>query len=228
MKKRAIVIIHGFGGNEEEILYLHKQLESKKVASFWIRLTGHDGVKKNFSKATYKQWIVDVEKKIDTLEQEYERITCIGFSMGGLLAIQVADRKSVDQLILCNTPIYLYNLKTIAKDLLTGIIYQNKALLAYYFDSTTETPISACLEFLYLLYQTKKKLKKKIHWKKKKQMLVLQNKNDETSYYKSAYYIAKHCNASVTVKIYEGGRHQLFLGNNKELVVSDIEKFINK
>lgn len=226
MKKRAVLIIHGFGGNEEEILYLHKCLKAENVASFWIRLTGHDGNKKNFSKATYKHWIADVERKLNELEQEYEMITCIGFSMGGLLTIQVANRQSVDQLILCNTPIYLYNLSVISKDILMGIIHQNKELLAYYFDSTTEISINACREFLYLLHHTKKKLKKKIHWKNKKKILILQNRTDETTYYKSAYYLAKHNNAQVTLKLYEGGRHQLFLGKNKEFVVTDIKKFI--
>ena len=228
MKKRAVLIIHGFGGNEEEILYLHKHLKAENVASFWIRLTGHDGNRKNFSKVTYKHWLADVEKKLEELEQEYEMITCIGFSMGGLLTIQVADRPSVDQLVLCNTPIYLYNLKVITKDVLIGIKDKNKELLAYYFDSATETPINACLEFLSLLYRTKKKLKKKIKWKNKKKILILQNRNDETTYYKSAYYLAKHCNTQVTLKLYEGGNHQLFLGENKESVVADIEKFIFK
>lgn len=226
MKKRAVLIIHGFGGNEEEILYLHKHLEAENVASFWIRLTGHDGDKKSFSKATYQHWIADVERKLAELEQEYEAITCIGFSMGGLLTIQVADRQSVDQLILCNTPIYLYNLNVITKDVVAGVVYKKEELLEYYFDSATETSINACLEFLSLLYRTKKKLKKKIQWKNKKKILVLQNRTDETTYYKSAYYLAKHSNAQVTLKLYEGGRHQLFLGENKELVVADIETFI--
>ena len=226
MKKRAVVIIHGFGGNEKEIIYLHKHLIAQGIASFCICLTGHGRDQDRFATSTYRQWISDVKRKLDELEQIYEVITCIGFSMGGLLTLQTANRKSVDQLILCSTPIYLYNIRVITKDIVTGFINYDKKLLNYYFSSTNEIPITACLEFLYLLQRTKKQLKKQKQWKDKKKILILQNKNDETAYYKSAYYLAKHIEGQVTLRMYENGRHQLFLGANKEWIVENIHEFI--
>lgn len=226
MGKRAILIIHGFGGNEEEIMYLHEYLEQNNLDSFWIRLTGHDGNKKNLSKATASQWINDVENKLNELEQNYTQITCIGFSMGGLLTIQVSDRESVDQLILCSTPIYLYNANIIMQDIMLGYIDKNQETLDYYFSSTQATPIRSCLQFLSLLKKTKRKLKKEASGPTNKKMLIIQNRQDETTYYKSAYYLAKVSNAKVSLRMYEKGRHQLFLGENKRRAVKDIKEFI--
>ncbi|MEI5995441.1 alpha/beta hydrolase [Candidatus Enterococcus mansonii] len=228
MRKRAILIIHGFGGNEKEILYLHEYLKKNNLASFWIRLTGHDGNKQNFSKATADQWIADVTSKLNELEKTYTAITCIGFSMGGLLAIQLSQRKSVDQLILCSTPIYLYNAKVIIQDIIEGVLYKKQEQLAYYFRSAQTTSIRSCFQFLSLLQKTKKKLKNNTQFLSDKKILILQNRKDETTHFKSAYYLAKAGSTNVTLKMYENGRHQLFLGENKNMAVEDIKKFIFK
>ncbi|MBO0439459.1 alpha/beta hydrolase [Candidatus Enterococcus ikei] len=226
MKKRAILIIHGFGGNEKEILYLHNHLKQSNLDSFWIQLTGHDGIKENFSKATSDQWLADVERKLDELEQEYLHITCIGFSMGGLLTILASEREAVDQLVLCSTPIYLYNAKVIMQDIVQGLFFNKQETLDYYFSSAKTVSIRSCVHFLSVLQRTKKKLNRTIQMKANKKMLILQNRQDETTYYKSAYYLAKATKAQVSVKIYENGRHQLFLGENRTIAVEDIKKFI--
>jgi len=226
MKKRAILIIHGFGGNEKEILYLHDYLKQNNLDSFWIQLTGHDGNKENFSKATSNQWLADVEQKLDELEQTYTQITCVGFSMGGLLTIQASERASIDQLVLCSTPIYLYNANVISQDLIKGFVFKKQEKLDYYFDSAKSISIHSCVQFLSLLQKTKKKIKKEHPSELKKKVLILQNRQDETTHYKSAYYLAKNINAQVALKIYENGRHQLFLGGNKERAVEDIKEFI--
>ncbi|MGX7148973.1 alpha/beta hydrolase [Enterococcus ureasiticus] len=226
MEKRAILIIHGFGGNEKEILYLHEYLKQSDLSSFWIQLTGHDGNKQNFSRATSDQWLADVNHKLDELEEQYTHITCIGFSMGGLLTIQVSERESVDQLILCSTPIYLYNAHVIIQDLVQGVVFKKQEKLDYYFSSAKTASIRSCYQFLSLLQNTKKKMKKGIPSTTDKKMLILQNRQDETTYYKSAYYLAKASKAKVSLKIYENGRHQLFLGENKNVAAEDVKKFI--
>ncbi|WP_339101674.1 alpha/beta hydrolase [Candidatus Enterococcus clewellii] len=225
MKERALLIIHGFGGNEQEIFYLHDYLQQQNMESFWIRLTGHDGVKKHFAKATYLDWLNDVEQKIMELEQEYRHITCIGFSMGGLLTIQQSHRASVDQIILCSTPIYLYNFPVIFYDISHGLFSKDKERLNYYFQSSS-TPLKACLQFLQLFFLTKKKLKLGLKEEIKKNMLILQNRRDETTNYKSANYLWQVSGGQASVRLYEGGTHQLFMGENKERAVADLVAFI--
>ncbi|EOL44216.1 alpha/beta hydrolase [Enterococcus caccae] len=226
MNKRAVLIIHGFGGNEKEILYLHEFLKKNGLDSYWLQLTGHDGNKENFSKVSYYQWQADVEKKLDALEQTYEQITCVGFSMGGLLTIQVSNRESIDQFVLCSTPIYLYNANVIAQDILKGLVLKKQGTLEYYMNSAKTASIHSCIQFLLLLQKTRKKIKRKSQSVMDKKVLILQNRQDETTYYKSAYYLAKTINAKVSLKIYEKGRHQLFLGENRERAVEDIKQFI--
>lgn len=226
MKKRAVLIIHGFGGDESEILYLHDYLEKNQVDSFWLRLAGHGKNRAEFSKATYQDWLRDVEQKIKELEKNYEKITCIGFSMGGLLTIQLSENPAIDQIVLCNTPIYLYNISVIASDLVKALFANNQEKRAYYFSSATDTSFKACFQFLTLLFSTKKKLKHGIKAALKDNVLILQNRRDETTYYKSALYLAKICDARSLLKLYAGGTHQLFLSENKELAVKDILQFI--
>lgn len=227
MKDRALLIIHGFGGDEQEILYLHEYLKQQKMDSFWLRLTGHDGIKKNFAKATYLDWLNDVEQKIIELEQSYQHITCIGFSMGGLLTLQHSHRISVDQIILCSTPIHLYNFQVIFTDISLGLFSKNKERLNYYFQSTG-TPLKACIQFLKLLSLTRKRLKQGLKEELKANMLILQNKRDETTHAKSADYLWQISDRKASLRLYEGGTHQLFLGENKEQAAADAVAFILK
>lgn len=226
MKKRAVLIIHGFGGDEHEILYLHDYLERNQVASYWLRLTGHGKNRAEFSKATYQDWLNDVEQKIKELEKNYEKVTCIGFSMGGLLALQLSELPVIDRLVLCNTPIRLYNIAVIAADLRKALFANDHEKRAYYFSSATTTSFKACSQFLALLGSTKKKLKQGMKETLKDNILILQNKRDETTNYKSAVYLAKFFDSRVLLTIYNGGTHQLFLSENKELAVKDILEFV--
>lgn len=222
VKRRAVVIIHGFGGNETEIFYLYNYLKQRKMAVYWIRLTGHDGSKKNFSKAHYTDWLSDVKDKLVELEKSYQQITCIGFSMGGLLSLQQSDRLAVDQVILCNTPIYLYNFSIILKDLLT--FGKEERFITQ--QSLQQVSFHACLQFLKLLRQTKRKVRDGLKTSLLSQLLIIQNKQDEITYYRSAYYFLKYSHNQATLKLYEGGRHLLFLGENKTQAAEDILAFI--
>ncbi|WP_321384494.1 alpha/beta fold hydrolase [uncultured Enterococcus sp.] len=227
MKERALLIIHGFGGDEQEILYLHEHLKHQAMDSYWIRLTGHGEGKQAFAKATYLDWLNDVEQKIIELEQNYQKITCIGFSMGGLLTIQHSHRTSVDQIVLCSTPIQLYNFPVIVTDISQGLFSRDKERLNYYFSSTA-TPFKACVQFLKLLSLTKKRLKRGLKDELKANMLILQNKRDETTHAKSADYLWKISDCKASLHLYEGGTHQLFLGENKERAVKDLVAFVRE
>lgn len=222
MKQRAIVIIHGFGGNETEINYLYHYLKQYQLVVYKIHLTGHDGSKKNFSKAQYTDWLSDVETKLMALEKKYKYVTCIGFSMGGLLSLQQSDQEVVDQVILCNAPIYLYNFPIIIKDFLT--IEKKERLMTK--QSLQQVSFHACLQFLKLLHQTKKKVRYGLKASLLPNLLIIQNRQDEITYYRSANYFLKYSHNQATLKLYEGGRHLLFLGENKNKAAEDILAFI--
>ncbi|MBL1229001.1 alpha/beta fold hydrolase [Enterococcus sp. BWB1-3] len=224
MKERAVLIIHGFGGNEQEILFLHNYLRENKIDSFWIQLSGHNGNRKSFSKATCQDWLKDVNSKVAELSEIYKQVTCIGFSMGGLLAIHASENKVVDQLVLCSTPIYLYNPAVIMSNLLDGFFSGNKNIRDYYFDSVTTTSFKACLQFLKLLHLTKKRLK--VENNVKSSLMILQNKRDETSHYRSADFLWLYTGKKGSVRLYNNGNHQLFLSENKEKAVEEILLFI--
>lgn len=226
MENRAVLIVHGFGGNENEILYLHNYLKEHSIHSFWLRLAGHAGKKESLSQIVYQDWLADVEGKIKELEKDYEKITCVGFSMGGLLSIQLSKRPSIDQLVLCNTPIYLYNIPVIFSDIGKAIFFKDKEKRNYYFGSVTETSFKACFQFLSLLTLTKRRLKKGLKQSLEENILILQNKRDETTYYKSANYILKAANQKARLKLYPRGTHQLFLSENRDQAVKDILTFI--
>lgn len=225
-KERAILIVHGFGGDEREILYLHDFLENQGLATYWVRLSGHGAGKKELGHSTYQDWLKSVDEKISALEQDYEHVTCVGFSMGGLLLIQLMERASIDQLVLCNSPIYLYNVRVLLSTLGQGITGTKKGEIAGYFEAVATFSVRAGIEFLKVLVKTKQKIRAGISDKLQRNYLIIQNKEDETSHFKSGEYLSQKLGRAATLRCYEGGDHQLFQGGNKQMAAEDIYAFI--
>ncbi|MGC6770362.1 alpha/beta hydrolase [Enterococcus sp. LJL51] len=226
--KQAILLIHGFGGDERELLHLYESLQERSAAVFTVRLAGHGGSRKEFSQSVYQEWLKSVEMKLDELETNYQQITLVGFSMGGLLAIQHSERQSIQQIIFCNTPMHLYNFSVMTSDILKGLLFKSERhRLLYYFSSAGNVSLRACLEFLKLWNLTKKKLRSSFPEEMKQKILILQNRRDETTHYKSADYILKCLDQKASIKLYDGGTHQMFESENKDQAVQDILTFLN-
>lgn len=101
----------------------------------------------------YKEWLEHAEEELVKLLRECERVYVIGFSMGGLIAVYLANKYSVDKLVLLSAAARYLNLKQMVKDLKEMAIDLKKGQLAEnelfhrYKDKLVKTPISATREF---------------------------------------------------------------------------------
>ena len=205
MKSCAYLIVHGFCGDTGEIDYLYRFLLEKGLNAQTVLLSGHGGTKKDLSQSAPTDWIKSVETKIDELSSEYESLILIGFSMGGLICGHFANLPQVKRMVFINTPVYFWNIKVILGDIFRGIKDKNNEKIDYYKESLFGATPKSGIDFLKLLY-TSKKLFENI----KVPLLVLQCKNDESVRYKSAQYIKEHAGGDTKVILYEGGCHQIF------------------
>lgn len=205
MKNQVVLLIHGFGGSIEEIRYLKDYLNKRNIKTISFTLAGHGQDKATLKNTTYKDWINSVKQQIKRLRYEYKNITLIGFSMGGLLAMQFAKCKEIEKIIFINTPIYFWNIKVIAKDVAKCFKNKNFKPLKYYSNSVSNISIKSGIDFLKLL-NTSKKIDAKI----KQPALVLQCENDESVKPKSAEFIKHRLCQNATVKYFDNGRHQIF------------------
>ena len=100
MKRKAVLIIHGFAGGvyDEEALSIY--LELNNFDTYTFTLPGHD--RTLFNKVKKEDWINSCESHLQKLiDNGYKDISVIGHSMGGVLATYLAvHHKEVKRLVL--------------------------------------------------------------------------------------------------------------------------------
>ncbi|WP_051280450.1 alpha/beta hydrolase [Anaerovorax odorimutans] len=215
-KRIGILIIHGFAGSRDEIRTLHEYLSKEKYDIEMPLLTGHEATKENLAKAHFKDWLLDVEESYIKLSKRCEKIVVIGFSMGGLLAVNLYKYKPI-ALITVNTPIYYWNIKII----LENFIYSPSTYLVKYINACNSKPVSALLQFQRLLTKTKP-LFKIIYCN----VLVIQTVDDDTVHFKSADYIYDRLKGSKELLKLSKGGHIVFNSDSCFRVCSIIDNYL--
>lgn len=159
--KRGCLLIHGFGGNPQDIAPLQKHLRKHtdwKIKT--ITLAGH-GKSLNMKKTTRRDWLNDCLKSYDDLRKNCTVVDVIGFSMGSLLAIHLAGYRDVNRLVLLAPAVQMTSISqlfAVSKRLIKRLIKSYKEpILAYRIMKWRfpKIPLRSYIELKLLLNQAK-------------------------------------------------------------------------
>lgn len=219
---RHILIIHGFGGGLHETEPLEAFLKSRGLNAASCLLEGHGKTRKDLTRTTYKDWILAAEREL-LKYSDTKNVIIVGFSMGGLLGVNLAKRYELAGVVSVNSPLWVWNFPVIISDVFNFDEGWNKRMKLYWKRSTNSS-IKSCLDFA--------RLKSKIRRNRDKiktPLLVIQCERDEVSIPISAKYIAKMSENS-EVFVVEGGSHQVFCECEKEsgVIFEKIAEFIGR
>lgn len=221
-KKPKCLIIHGFGGRVHEISALAEYLLSAGYEVCCPVLKGHDVARRDMRKATYKEWIESAERELIGMSNKQEEIVIIGFSMGGLIAFNLACQHNIKKIVTINTPIFFWNIVQVARNLAADVKNRKPDHFKRYWQAKTNSPLLAMIQFLRLLSKTKPKL-----GKISCPLLIIQAEDDDTVRTKSVQYIYDHVAAeSKTVRYFPEGGHLILLSPTAGQVMLCVEEFI--
>ncbi|MCL2387339.1 MAG: alpha/beta fold hydrolase [Defluviitaleaceae bacterium] len=206
MENEINVLIHGFAGTVDEILYLKDFLDKKGINTYALKLSGHDGTKKGLHKSSHKDWVKSAEEEVAKLCESYEKVNLIGFSMGGLICIGLSRIFKVNKLVLINAPVYIWNFKIIARRVFGDLFGGGMENISYYWYNIFRVSLKSCVSFLRLLRKSNKTLETG-----QADTIILQCMDDELVHYKSAQYLKNKLGEKAILRYYEGGRHQIFV-----------------
>jgi len=216
VKNDGILLLHGFAGNIEEVKPLRDYLMQKGYLVECPLLPGHGQTKKELSKATCDDWITSAEQAYLVLSRKCSRVFVIGFSMGGLLAVNLWNYGFAGMVIV-NMPVYYWNPIIILSNLFTDFKSYGKK----YFEVSTDKSISSMIEFLKLLKNTKPMLDNVTC-----KTMVIQAWDDDTVHYKSADYILKRIRGEKAVLRPTHGGHMIFQSKSSYEVCEAIGNFV--
>lgn len=217
--KTGCLILHGFAGSRSEIRSLSKKLSEKGYQVSTPLLAGHEGSRKELAAVSYRDWIQSAETALAALEKRCEKIVVIGFSMGGLIGVNLCRKHRVSGLILVNTPVYYWYLKQIFKNLSDDFETYSKK----YLQAGTDKPLSALIEFVTLLNKTKP-----LFADISCPTLIFQTLDDDTVNPKSANYIYSKVYGQKVIKNYQTGGHEVFQTETGYRIINDICSYLKR
>ncbi len=248
MKKAGVLLIHGFGGNISEVRPMADFLAKRGFKTLCPKLDGHTGNRKDFAQSRYKGWIKSAEIGFKELKSECEEIIIVGFSMGGLIGVNLAAKHKVIALGTLSTPIYCLNSKRILGNIKGDVLKFFKGLcnkasdkntyeqnsrqqkngqrgnVNSYLQAIRVTPISAFLSFTKLL-----RLTKPLFGKINCPIFIAQGLKDDAVSKESAEYIYNSVSSKKKrIKYYENSSHMICSDIDSRKVFSDFKAFIDE
>jgi carboxylesterase len=221
--KTAFILIHGFGGDTSEIKPLANKLESMGYDVSCTELKGHTGKRRDMAGISHQDWISSVEADYKKLADKFNEIILIGFSTGGLIALNLALKYEVNAIVTISTPIYVWDIRQVIKNMTTGTKSSRSRNLKWYIYSATSFPISSLIQFQILLHKTKAILPRVVC-----PIFVLQGLDDDTVNSKSASFIYNKVSSKIKkLHFLKNAGHVVLKGTSSEEAIQEIQIFFD-
>ena len=104
---RACLLIHGLGCGPIQMRELAERLALSGFTARGILLPGHCEGTEALGAAHWLDWYGKVEKEYLELRQNFEHVSVVGFSTGGLLALKLSSHHPVDRVVSLATPMFI-------------------------------------------------------------------------------------------------------------------------
>lgn len=106
---RGVLCIHGFTGTPFEMRYLGEALVARGFHVLGPVLPGHGTTPENLDQTTWLEWYGAVEAALDRLLERCDKVGVVGQSLGGLLALRLAQERQhqVSAVASLATPLWL-------------------------------------------------------------------------------------------------------------------------
>ncbi|HYH01763.1 MAG TPA: alpha/beta fold hydrolase [Bacillota bacterium] len=223
MTNTIFILIHGFGGNISEIAPLATFLNEKGYPAICPSLKGHTGLKQDLKKTTYQDWISSVAEELVKVKPNYQNLILVGFSMGGLIAINLALQHQVTAVITINTPIFYWDFKRIGINLIADVQTGNFKHIQRYIHSSVSLPLKALVNFRAILNKTKPLIKQVTC-----PILVLQGTDDDTVQPVSANYIYNNVRSNVKqIAFLDNSGHVMLQSPAAGQAMNRVSQFVN-
>jgi carboxylesterase len=205
MQKTGCLLIHGFGGSPDEVAPLGEFLQQRGIEVHMPQLKGHTGRWTDLSRANYRDWIESTELGLKELKTRCDNVIVVGFSMGGLLTIQLSSKYELTGIILMNMPVYYWNVRQMAINVFGDIRLGRYDNIIRYIRSSVSLPPQAMVNFKVLLHKTTR-LIPDISCP----VMICQAMDDDAVQWRSARYIFDTVASPVkSVRYYNDAGHQI-------------------
>lgn len=106
---KGILLLHGFTGSVSHMRPLGDALADLGYTVMGVNLPGHATTEADMARANAAQWIAAAHEALQTLRKRCDTVTVAGLSMGGLLALLLAEEGLADACVAISAPMATRN-----------------------------------------------------------------------------------------------------------------------
>jgi len=130
----GVVLVHGFTGTPYEMRYLGEALARAGYSVHGMRLPGHGTRVADLDQTKWSDWASAVEDAYDELRMLCNQVAVVGQSLGGLLALHLASRRTdVAAVATLAAPLWLEGLSArVAQWAADGMLRRIRAIPKFY------------------------------------------------------------------------------------------------
>ncbi len=99
----GLLILHGFTGNPIVLKRIARHINWHDIAVEAPLLPGHGETVNAINATSREQWIETADETFKSLQERFRSVFIMGYSLGSLLALELASRRKVKGLILLST-----------------------------------------------------------------------------------------------------------------------------
>ncbi len=220
----GVLLTHGFEASPNEVKGLAQYLTDRNITVLVVRLKGHGTDIKELDKTKWQEWYADYENGYAELSNKTKKVVVAGHSLGGALALYLAEQKDTAGVISLATPIGLKDKRAEFTWLIKYFKkYEDKKLKEeeknYHYDKYSAASVQQLVKLI--------KIYKKDLSKITEPVLIIQLSNETKIDSNSAIYIHQKVQSKdKRLVIISATGHSLFDGDYKNEVYEEIYDFV--
>ncbi len=226
--KRAVLLLHGFTGNTNDVKRLGKYLADRNYTVHAPLYKGHGGGPDLLIHSNPIDWWNSVIEGYDELRNRgYEEIAVAGVSLGGIFSLKLGEERPIKAIVTMSAPAMSKNTDSLQDRIIDYAINYKKLAGTYDESVDSRSKIAELVKMPSLNYlqslinDTSEKLnviQTPVH--------ILRGLEDDEYYCESADLIYNSVKSRIrSVKTFINSGHILTLGKERELVFEEIYRF---
>ena len=222
----GVLLAHGFESSPYEVRELAHYLADRNIAVYVVRLKGHGTDIRELDSTKWQDWYNDYQNGYNELSKKTKKVVVAGHSLGGTLALYLAEQKDTAGVISLASPArlndkrtdYAWLIKYFRKYEARNITEEEKK---HYYDMYSAAAVEQLVDFIKIYRKDLPRITEPI--------LIIQLSNDTRIDSGSADYIYGNVNSKDKNKVIIAGKgHSLFDGDYKYKVYDEVYEFVKK
>ncbi|MHB8481768.1 MAG: alpha/beta hydrolase [Nitrospiria bacterium] len=103
----GLLLIHGLTASPWEVMEVGKRAYEKGFTVYGVRLAGHGTTLEDLDQRTFQDWVQSGFEGIDLIRYFSDKIVVCGLSLGGLVALSLAEDQKCEVVISLSAPLHL-------------------------------------------------------------------------------------------------------------------------